>query len=297
MLASLGEIVFADVSSRFFELFCVLVHDFGEVLQPFGPSLRFPTERHLAESLDKGVFSRLLSLLLTMHVSVDNLLKMEVKEEISKTGELPPVSLGDDDVLGPLDALDERIRKAIDTSLSLLVPVEPQPVRYDDDKSGTKYDAFKHAQLCRMKILGLSDTAAARAVGIAPLTLKNWLERRPKLVFDLAHAAELANAQAALLLRGLMHGNDATAFNAIKLFLTTHSPEYRERTVVEVVPSEPGEVLDKIRRGMYGIEEDQPLPDAVLLTPASIGDECRESPASGDGELAPVVADGLDFEL
>jgi hypothetical protein len=65
-------------------------------------------------------------------------------------------------------------------------------------------------------------------------------------------AAQLANAHAAVLLRALMEGDGPTALQAIKLFLTTHAPEYKERQTIEV-SIDHQEVVRVIRTNLYGL--------------------------------------------
>lgn len=143
----------------------------------------------------------------------------------------------------------------IEQAAALLLPVE-SPVDPTDVRG--KYCALIHAQLCQKKLLGLSDAEAARAVRIDPGTLRDWRSRHPKLDHDMDQAVQIATSEAATLLRGLMKGGDATAFNAIRFFLSTHSEAYRERQALEVTVDLAKTVQD-IRSGLYGLGGSTPL--------------------------------------
>lgn len=204
---------------------------------------------------------------------------------------------GDDgEVLSAFETLDAQTRELIDRSLEFLVPVEAQPPSSGPVLSG--YDSFVHAKLCRMVLLGLSRSSAARACGISPSTLSVWLKRRPKLAIDMDSSAELANAHAALLLRNMMTGRDTVAFNAVKLFLTTHSPEFKERRVVEVDTVDPADVMKQIRQGLYGLSGDLPIIDAEPLSlDAASSSAAASLPASDMCADVSPGADSLDFNL
>ena len=177
-----------------------------------------------------------------------------------------------EDVISPLDALNDDVRDLINRSLELLIPVEPQPLS-SCSSSLSGYDSFVHSKLCRMRLLGLSHAAAARACGISQGTLTNWLRSRPKLSTDMDSAGELANAHAAVLLRKMMDGGGPTAFNAVRFFLSTHSPDFKERSVIEVAPGDPADVVSQIRHGMYGLDgDDAPVLDAPLPAASAAGD-------------------------
>ena len=199
--------------------------------------------------------------------------------------------LGDDDVVVDADsafeALDAQTKALIDRSLEFLVPVEPQPPSSAPVLSD--YDSFIHAKLCRVRLLGLSNTSAARACGISPSTLSVWMKQRPKLALDMDSASELANAHAALLLRSMMKGDGPVAFNAVKFFLSTRSTDFRERAVVELTTSDPADVIRNIREGMYGLSTDLPVLDAVLSPSSSAGDDVTPD--------AQPQGDNLDFDL
>lgn len=81
-------------------------------------------------------------------------------------------------------------------SLKLLIPVDSVA---DGIVPAGKYCAVMHAKLCRMKFLGLPDTAAAKAVAISPSALRDCREKYPKLACDMDSAVELANAHAAMV--------------------------------------------------------------------------------------------------
>jgi len=199
-----------------------------------------------------------------------------------------------DDELHAFETLDAQTRDLIDRSLQLLVPVEPQPHASGPVLSG--YDAFIHADLCRMVLLGLSRSSAARACGISPSTLSIWLKRTPKLALDMDSAAGLSTAHVALLLRNMMTGRDTVAFNAVKFYLSTHAPEFKERTVVEVDNTDPTDVMRQIRQRMYGLNGDLPMvdveppPSDVVPTAPSVSIEDTRSDVA-------VTDDPLDFDL
>jgi len=122
------------------------------------------------------------------------------------------------------DRIQDAFRDLADQSLQVLFPVE-MPTGGLNRRD--VYSCELHAKLCRCKFLGLSDRAAAKMIGLHPSTVTQLKRRYPKLAADMDSAAELANAHAALLLRGLMEGGGPTAFQAVKFFLTTHSPEFK----------------------------------------------------------------------
>ena len=115
-----------------------------------------------------------------------------------------------------------------------------------------KYDAAMHARVCRAKMFGLSDRAVARSVGVSFVTLSNWRKRHAGLDADMNMAAEMANEHAAILLRKLMHGDGPTAFQSIKFFLRTHSPEFQEKQRVEIQVDHK-ETIRLIRENLYGL--------------------------------------------
>jgi len=206
--------------------------------------------------------------------------------------------------------LQEAFRDLADQSLQVLFPVE-MPAGGLNRRDG--YSCELHAKLCRCKFLGLSDRASAKMIGLHPRTVSQLKRRYPKLAADMDSAAELANAHAALLLRGLMHGGGPTAFQAVKFFLTTHSPEFKEVQHVDV-QVDVGQTIRRIRTGLYGLPaEPDPAgpgdgpddseglasePEAVALpspVPAEVpADVSGPSPAAdcAAGGAADVAAEG-----
>lgn len=151
------------------------------------------------------------------------------------------------------------------------------------------YSCELHAKLCRRKLLGLSDRAAAKSIGISPKTLTLLKRRYPKLAADMESAAELANAHAALLLRGLMEGGGPTAFQAIKFFLTTHSPEFKEVQHVDV-QVDVGQTMRRIRTGLYGLPAgpDEPGEGSGPSDPAEGDAGGGEQPGSPQATAVPA---------
>lgn len=171
-----------------------------------------------------------------------------------------------DDAFRPImDALKD----IADESLRILVPIDPH--HYGIRPSG-KYNAIVHARLCRLRMLGLGDGAAAKCLGLAASTIKSWRERYPKLADDMDTASELGNAHAAVILQALMRGGGPTAFNAVRFYLTTHSPEFAEKRQIEVT-GDVKHTLRAIRENLYGLVGDEngdagPILDAESSPPA-----------------------------
>lgn len=173
----------------------------------------------------------------------------------------------DDAVMGPVL---ETLRGIADEAARILIPEEHGDFGGEPVPARSKYGPRMHAQLCRMRLLGLADASAARAVGIAPKTLAEWKERWPKLAHDMETAAELANAHAATILQALMRGGGPTAFQAVRFFLTTHSKEFREpETAAPTI--DVNVTLASIRQQIFGLPAENPRravePVAVLDAP------------------------------
>jgi len=81
---------------------------------------------------------------------------------------------------------------------------EPTEAPVMGEPPAGKYCSVMHAELVRMKILGLSDQEAAQSAGISAETLRRWRVRHSKLNYDLDQAFDLSTAQAAAILRKLM---------------------------------------------------------------------------------------------
>lgn len=152
-----------------------------------------------------------------------------------------------------VDCLREAFRDLSEEAAAVLYPTEAPCGGLNRRDS---YSCELHGKLCRRKLLGLSDRAAAKSLGMSNKTLTLLKRRYPKLAIDMDSAAEMSNAHAALLLRGLMEGGGPTAFQAIKFFLTTHSPEFKEVQDVNV-HVDVGQTIRHIRTGLYGLP-DQP---------------------------------------
>lgn len=142
----------------------------------------------------------------------------------------------------------------------------PQSVAPRDPRS--KYSALIHAELCRLKVLGLSDANAARAVGISPGTLTDWQQRYPELETDMAQAAQLTTASVAQLLFRTMEGDQPHALNAIKFYLSTRTDEFREKSEV-VITKTSKEELNIAVQGIFGItlSGEAPAADVVVEQP------------------------------
>jgi len=203
------------------------------------------------------------------------------------------------------DRIQDAFRDLADQTLQVLFPVE-KPTGGLNRRDA--YSCELHAKLCRCKFLGLSDRAAAKMIGLHPSTVTQLKRRYPKLAVDMDSAAELANAHAALLLRGLMEGGGPTAFQAVKFFLTTHSPEFKEVQDVNV-HVEVGQTSRHIRTGLYGLpdqpgdgsdspgDEDPPsLVDApveqgdAVRVPAEVPADVPSPPAGPAAGMAAAVA-------
>ncbi len=179
------------------------------------------------------------------------------------------------------------LREIVAEQVALLLPTEDIAGGVIAPQS--KYSPEMHADLCRKVLMGLSQASAAQAAGIAPSTLRDWLAVYPKLSYDLERAAALANAQAAALLRVMMHGTGPTAFHALKLFLETHAAEFRQSTKVEVTHDL--RTLARDIRQMYSLPIDVDAEEVEggeasrrqrLLEPMPLLLDAPSSPAASD---------------
>jgi hypothetical protein len=174
------------------------------------------------------------------------------------------------------------VRKALqgiaEESLRVLWPTDVSAAMFP---TTGKYSPHLHAQICRMKFLGLGDAAAAKAVRIAPETLRSWKVKFPRLAADMDTASELSNAHAATLLREMMNGGGPTAFQAVKFFLSTHSPDFQEKQRIEVDVSTDS-MVRAIRTRLYG------LPDAAVAAAGS--DATAGADTDGDSAGVPELA-------
>jgi len=181
-----------------------------------------------------------------------------------------------DDIHGSLKAIAGE-------SLAVLFPPPDLSLVEGGSPPSGKYDAEIHANLCRMRFLGLSNNAAARAVGIHPSTLSQWLRDRPKLDADMETAGQLSNAHAAMLLREMMKGGGPTALQAVKFFLSTHAEEFRERQTLQIEAGDSLELVNAIRTQMYGL----PIIDVPAEPMADVGDRGFGGEAPEDAVLPP----------
>ena len=156
--------------------------------------------------------------------------------------------------LGEYDFLSSEARSLCEAAFPIELILGGLP-----DDTGL-YNSETHARLCRLKLLGLSDSTAARAVGVPPEKLSEWVRRYPKLRDDIKKAEALSVGQAAALLRAMMHGEGPIAFQAVKFFLSTRSPEFKEKTEVEISTVDHEAVRKAIRSNMYGLSEESEPP-------------------------------------
>lgn len=207
----------------------------------------------------------------------------------------------------PKDETRSRIREAIErteapismmTALRLTDPVLVYD-RVGQIEEFGKYSNEIHAELCRMKLLGMSNQTAAQAVGISPSTLSKWIREIPQLESDLEQCAAIALSEVSKRLFQLMDTDGPTAFQAVRLFLTTRSEEFREKS--EITTTHVNQVQMGIAiRQIYGIRQDgdddenpteQPVLDAanpplVLADPSQVANLPAPIPLR---KPAPVV--------
>lgn len=169
------------------------------------------------------------------------------------------LALEHDDDDDDSDNNDDKARRLILRDVgkqidALMFPVEPVIDR--DVHPSSPYDALMHAKLCRFRCAGLTLGECAKAAGISPTTLSNWLKRYPRLEADLDRALALSTTRAAMLLQGMMTGNDAVAFQAVKFFLTSRSSAFRERAPKDNAAAKSArDVAVFIRETVFGITE------------------------------------------
>lgn len=156
----------------------------------------------------------------------------------------------------------DRIDSLVSGDLKYLVPIQPSQVESGLTRP-RKYSAVVHTMLCRLKFLGFSDAEAARGAGIDPQTLKIWQKKMPMLTDDLERYAQLSKTRAATRLMELMDDEGKIALDAVKFFLTSRSPAFREEKHV-VVDADPQSVIRKIRESIYGIYDEGEIIDAVV---------------------------------
>ena len=151
---------------------------------------------------------------------------------------------------------ETTLAEIVDLQMRLLCPPDLSVTTPIHENS--KYSPLAHAQLCRMRMLGMSNTTAAKAAGISTSTLTAWIERYPKLAHDLEQADALKSAHVMVLLQQMMVADGTTAFSAVRLYLETHAPEFRRIQTLELqVPENPEQARDQIRQGLYGLPSKQ----------------------------------------
>lgn len=192
----------------------------------------------------------------------------------------------DDTAIAALVSSDDTFRPVMaalkdiaDESLKILMPIEPH---VNGLRPAGKYNSLMHARLCRLKMLGLSDANAARALGLSQPTISVWRQRYPKLADDMHTAISLGTAHAAAILQGLMQGGGPTAFNAVRFYLTTHAPEFAEKQHVEIT-GDVQHTIRTIRSALFGLSD-------------ASGEEEGGAAASGpilDAEVEPLALPDL----
>lgn len=136
------------------------------------------------------------------------------------------------------------------------------------------YSDAKLITICRLVALGLSETSAAKACGVAPQTLRNWKALRPDVEQEIGRAKYMAVGAVAVILRLLMRSkNEAVALKAVEFFLKTRSKEFREKWDGEI-EVDFAKLQEKIMRDLYGHGADE---DAGALEGAPESDSMRHA--------------------
>lgn len=183
-----------------------------------------------------------------------------------------------DEITTQLETMSESSALA---ALQLLDPLLIVERSGDPSTDGTKYSIVAHSELCRFKMLGMTDANAARALGIAPKTLMAWGERFPQLRRDLQQAAQLATAHVTGMLFGLMSDSGPVALNAIKFWLSSRTDEFKEKAELAITTAAGvGEIENAIRH-VYGVE----------LEPKSSGDADDVGSANNYAPQLPAPSD------
>lgn len=168
-------------------------------------------------------------------------------------------------------SIETSLAEIIESSMQLLIPVAPMGGA--EISPNSKYSPVIHAKICRMKMLGMNDASIAKAIGVTKKTLEQWQARYPRLVADMEQAESLTNAHTVLLLRKMMESSDASAFQAIKFWLTTHMEEFQEKQRIELSTTA-ADTVRNIREHIYGLPPANSPPNSGGGTPAaSEGDE------------------------
>jgi hypothetical protein len=164
----------------------------------------------------------------------------------------------------------------LETILGLTDPLAVVKRHPMDDRYQDGYSAVVHAKICRFKLLGMSDKAAAAAAGVGVRKLSNWTKKYPGLEADMAQAEQLTVAEVARMLMEFMGEKGMVGFQAVKYFLSTHSDTFKEESTVNVrTRINDEEVADAVRK-VYGIE---------------MHDEHATDDSPGDGESDSQLAD------
>jgi len=158
------------------------------------------------------------------------------------------------DVLPPklIDKLCKDKGAAVSGLLELLDPLSITLRGGGTQNPRDDYGAVAHSELCRFKVLGLSDENCAKAVGIGASTLRRWLDRYPMLRSDMDRVAQLVNAEVAQLLIGFMTDTGPTGLNAVKFWLSTHADEFKEGAEI-TIKTDGRDQITKAIRDIYGV--------------------------------------------
>ena len=144
-------------------------------------------------------------------------------------------------------------------ALRTLVPIDFWPSNVNGGAPQCSgYSAVTHRKACQLKMLGLTDSAIAKHMKIAPVTLQNWKTTHPWFRADMERYEQLGIAFAASKLRQHMDSDPATSLEAVKFFLERRSDEFSPPAVkidAREAPASAGE-LAGIVQGLYGIENE-----------------------------------------
>lgn len=184
-----------------------------------------------------------------------------------------------------LEAMAEPSEQVYNSFLDLVSPLAVG-TKYKDWPRDGKYTPDMHAQACRLRAFGLDDTSIASALGIDSRTLREWMKSYPRLQEDMEMSLAISKSEIIRMLMQLMTAGNKVAFDAIKLFLTTRTSEYREKSEVGVVIASPTQMADAIRQ-MYGIQTDDDEMKEIenqIVDPLPPMQKLMEAPINNDYE-------------
>ncbi len=189
------------------------------------------------------------------------------------------------------DGVRDQVNELLGISLEAAFPVDFNIGKPDPN---SKYSPMVHAQLCRMRFLGLNDRECGESVGITANTLKKWLGRYPRLAVEMAQAQKLSMTRAAIRLQQLMlDPNGTVSLNAVKFYLSSQSESFRERQELTIKP-DLSEAVRQIK-DMYGLKQDEPFepthhPEMVADTVVRL-EELPILPAEAAADRGASVSD------